>query len=327
MAGDGKESEIRMGIVGTDNTHAYQFAAFINGWSEKEPVPARLPNGVTIPSMHLWALLLRRFEFDPLVDVPVSGARVTSIWSQDFADGERVARACNIERICRTPEAACENVDAVMVLSEDPSTHLSYAQPALERGLPTFVDKPFARNVDEALAIFDLAARFGARCFTASALRWCAQFETARDYARSHLGPIKSVYVPCPGSLDLYGIHSVEIANFFLGSDVHAVQTIGVRDRQVTLLEYRDSTSALLEHLNFIRWPIYSATLFGSGWEHRANVDMPSESILALVQEIVAFARGGCAPVPEAEAVRFIEIVAAARESLQSGRRIKCSPS
>lgn len=316
-------TEARIGIIGTDNTHAYTYGAFINGWSEQEPIPARLRGGTPVPDMYLWATLLRRLEHEPGAQVPVPGARVTALWSADPADAERVARACGIARVCDRPEQACEGVDAVMVLSERPETHLPYARCALERGLPTYVDKPLADTREAGAEIFALADRHGARCYTGSGIRWSPEFLAARDRARDMPSGIRAVHVQCPLELELYGIHAVEIVNLFLGHAVATVQAVAARDRQVVLLEYRNGASAVFENLNFVRWPTYSATLYGDTWHHRVAIDDPAPAALAFVRGFVEFARGGPAPVAAGESLRLIEIVAAGRRALSVGGRVE----
>jgi len=302
----------RIGIIGTDNTHAYTYGAFINGWAEDEPIPVRTTAGAPVPDMYLWATLLRRLEHDPAAEVPVPGARVTAIWSADRADAERIARACGIATVCDSPEQACEDVDAVMVLSERPETHLPYARRALERRLPTYVDKPLAETAEAGAEIFAVADCLGAPCYTGSGVRWSPELLAAREEVRGS----RAVHVQCPLGLELYGIHAVEMVNLFLGHDVATVQAIGAADRQVVLLEYHDGASALFEHLNFVRWPTYAATLYGETWHHRVAFDDPAPTALAFVRAFVEFARGGPVPVPAEESLRLIELVAAAERAL-----------
>ena len=48
-------------------------------------------------------------------------------------------------------------VDAVLIESVDGSVHRERAMPFLERGMPTFVDKPFACSLADARAMADVA--------------------------------------------------------------------------------------------------------------------------------------------------------------------------
>lgn len=312
---------VRVGVIGTDNFHAYSFSAFMNGWDEREPIPARVPDGRLALSMYSWGALLRGLEDDASADVPVSGARVTALWSADEREGELLGRACGIERVCAKPEEACEDVDAVMVLSESPETHLPYARFALERGLPTYVDKPLAPDLETGREIFTLADRYGGRCFTGSAVRWSRQLLTVRDYVAARWGDIRAVHVSCPSRLELYGIHAVEMINLFLGSDVESVHTVAGKDREVVLLSYRDGRSAVFENLSFLRYPHLAVTLYGDTWEHRVTLDDGQECLLALVRKFVEFAQGGDLPVHPNESLKLIEIVTAAKQSHQTGHK------
>lgn len=313
---------VRIGMIGTDNLHAYAFASFINGWAEQEPIPVRLPSGVQVPGMYSWATLLRRMAAGLSAERPVSGARVTSIWSADRREAELIARGCGISTVCEEPADACEDVDAVMVLSERPESHLLFARPALERGLPTYVDKPLAESVAVGREIFALADRHRAKCFTGSAVRWSRELRAERDFISSQHGDVRGVHVSCPRDVEFYGIHAVEMINLFLGCEVASVQAMGCADREVVLLSYRNGASALFENLKFMRSPILSVTAYGETWTRRIVPEDGQACMLALVKEFVAFAQGGQAPVGAEESLRLIGIVAAARESLRSGQRV-----
>ncbi|WP_162606242.1 Gfo/Idh/MocA family protein [Jiangella asiatica] len=313
-------AELRIGIIGTDNTHAYPFTAFLNGWALDAPIPAVLPDGTPVADMYLWGTYLRQQTEAGATDVPISGARVTSLWSADPREAALLGRACGIENLCETAESVCAAVDAVMVLSERPETHAAYAAMALERGLPTFVDKPLADSLDAGREIFELAERHGVPCYTGSALRWAPDLIAAREYVRTRLGAVRAVHVPCPLELELYGIHAVEMVNLFMGCDVATVRAIGGTERQVVLLEYADGRTAVFEHLGFVTWPAYSACVYGDRWEHRVVLDGVGPAMAATVRAFVEVARGATVPVCPPESLRLNEIVFAARESLRSGK-------
>jgi predicted dehydrogenase len=210
-----------------------------------------------------------------------------------------------------------------MVLSERPETHLPYARLALERGLRTYVDKPLAENMNAGREIFAFADRLGVPCYTGSAIRWSPEFLAGRRYVQERFGPPKAVYVPCPLAIELYGIHAVEMVNLFLGNDVVSVRAIAGHERQVVLMEYHDGTTAVFEHLNFVRWPSYSVTLYADSWQHRIILEEPGATLMAFAKQFVEFARGGPAPVSPIESLRLIEIVAAAKQALDAGGRIE----
>ena len=323
IGGNGRvdRGELRVGIMGTDNTHAYPFTAFLNGWTADVPVPTRLPNGRPVPGFALWARLLRRLATGPGAQLPIANARVTSVWSDDPAEAALLARACDVERTCATPAEACEDVDAVLVLSEDPRQHLAQARHALEGGLPTFVDKPVAEDLATAAALFSLADRFGAPCFTASSLRWAPELLAVRDELAAASEHVLTVDVAIPGAIELYGIHGVEVINLFLGHDVATVSAADAGHRQVVILGFRDGRSGLLQQLGFLTQPIYATTLYGESWSRRICLEPPL-SHLGLVRHIVEFARTGRAPVGATESIRLLRLALAAREALETGTTI-----
>lgn len=318
FGGHGIMRVVRVGVVGSDNTHAFPLCAFLNGWSEGVPVPVRLPDGRAVPNFSLWGSLLRRLEAGGSAGVPVGGARVSAVWSADRREAELLAGACGIDRVCESPEQACVDVDAVMVLSEDPGTHLGYARPALEQGLPTFIDKPLAESVGVGREICRLAERHGARWFTGSALRWSPELDTVRGEV-GRLGGVRAVHIQIPGEVELYGIHAVEVANLFLGCDVVSVRAMSGPGRQVVLLEYRDGRSAVFENLSFLRWPVYTVGLYGDTWHRGVELEPPS-SLLALVQKFVDFARGAPTPVAPEESIRLLEIATTATQALKENK-------
>ncbi|MTD59001.1 Gfo/Idh/MocA family protein [Amycolatopsis pithecellobii] len=322
----GKPDIARIGIVGTDNSHAYVYAAYLNGWAEAEPVPTRLPDGAAVPDMYLWAALHGRLRNAVDPPIPAGSARVTAIWSADRDDAERVARACGIDEVCASPHEVCEDVDAVMVLSKDPGTHLDHARAALERGLPTYIDKPLAESLRAGRLIFDLAAKHGAPCYTGSSLRWSPELLAARDAVRREPGPIRTVSIHCPLSIGLYGIHGVEMANLFLGSAVEAVQSLSAPGRQITLLEYAGGTSALIENLEFLPWPTYGLVANGETWHHSTTFHDPSRTSLEFVRRFVEFAHDRIPPVAGEESLRLIQIVEAMMASHRTGRRVLVQP-
>jgi len=116
---------IRIGIVGSDNTHAERFSELCN----LEGFPGR-----------------------------VRGARVVSIYGRDPQRTAEVAEKGRIPRIVETPDEMLGQVDAVMVVFRHGALHCEHALPFLEAGVPTFVDKPFATTVRDARRMVGVSA-------------------------------------------------------------------------------------------------------------------------------------------------------------------------
>ncbi|GHE98740.1 hypothetical protein GCM10017786_34590 [Amycolatopsis deserti] len=312
---------LRLGIVGTDNTHAYQYAAFVNGWREDVPIPVRLPTGDPVPAMYEWAQVLRESTNDGSLDAlrSTSGARVTRLWSADAQDADLIRRACDIDVICESPDEVAEDVDAVLVLSENPAEHLAHAAPALRAGLPTYVDKPMAPDRRTAEKMFAMAREYGAPCFTGSSLRYTEELRGFRHYAHARVGEFRGMYVQVPIDNLLYGLHAIEMIDMFMGSDVRRVSGLRARNRQTVCLEFADGRSATYETLGYLQRPCQNLIVNGLHRDVTTQIhgigSIPADFVRAVLR-ILATGEG----LPsEAAALRFIDIGAAAEAALRSG--------
>jgi hypothetical protein len=315
---------LRLGIVGTDNTHAHTFAAFLNGWAEDAPIPYRMQRGVVMPDMYAWAATLRELEDRTPGRVPVPCARVTRIWSEDTADARRIAAACSIDRVCESFDEVSEGVDGVLVLSERPEDHPVHARPSLERGLPTFVDKPFAPDAGSARELFDLADRNGALCWTSSAKRFDSDIAELRRRGVERWGAIGAVRVVCPLSFELYGTHSLTMVDRLVdGLDPVRIEAIALPRRYLVGLEQRDGPTATLEHIELVTQPRYEATVYGPRGELlTTEANAVATNMLALVDAIVESFRTGAAPMSRADMLGLMDVYDAALRAGQSSAQV-----
>ena len=169
---------VRIGIIGTANGHAAVVAGFLNGWSEEAPTIVRA-GGYLDPYYHFWQY--QRMEEVMATGSPTAAptARVTKIRARTETSRRRIAFACDIPELRQSVDDACVDVDAVMVLSGDPEEQPWQAAGVLS-GLPTFIDKPLASNVEACRAVFAQARRTGAPVFSSSGLRWSSESRTLR---------------------------------------------------------------------------------------------------------------------------------------------------
>ncbi len=116
----------RVGILGTENSHAMAFAKILNGLDETF-----------------------KGQFDDF--------RVVAVGGIDPEASKNVATNCGIDVIVDKPADMLGMVDAVMITCRDGKYHAPYARPFIEAGIPAFIDKPFTSNPEEALALAKLA--------------------------------------------------------------------------------------------------------------------------------------------------------------------------
>ncbi|MFC9753995.1 Gfo/Idh/MocA family protein [Streptomyces sp. NPDC056921] len=186
---------MRIGIVGTDNSHVDQIVRHLN--AEKAGGDARV--------------------------VALSGGR-----------GRRnvtLADTGGIPAIVDEPAALLGLVDAVVVADRDGANHRDQAVPFLAQGLPVFVDKPLSRTVADARVMIDTARAHGAPLTSSSALRWIPDTEAlvARSApgGRPELVVVSGPADPAGdhGGIFFYGIHAVDIALRLAPGEISGVRT------------------------------------------------------------------------------------------------------
>jgi GFO/IDH/MocA oxidoreductase family protein len=171
---------MRIGIVGTENSHADHY--------------------------------VRHFNTDG--DYP--GHRVVALAGGRSERNVTLAEAGGIEHIVDSPEQLVGLVDAGIVCSRDGGQHRAEASALLDAGLTVLVDKPLACSVSDAEAILELAHKrnvpvtsFSALRFSSRTTEWASRL-TAEPDTLIITGPADptSQYA----GIFFYGIHVVEIA-------------------------------------------------------------------------------------------------------------------
>src|SRR4051794_22763754 len=146
---------IRLGIVDFDTSHAVEFTKRLNHvdiaeeqWVEGAKVVAGVPG---------------RSQIAPEV-IPKNVEKL---------------KGYGVE-ILNDPAELFGKVDAVMVESVDGSVHRERALPFLEKGVPTYVDKPFACSLDDARAMVQVAMAKHVPMMSSSSLRYAPEVVAAR---------------------------------------------------------------------------------------------------------------------------------------------------
>ena len=141
--------------------------------------------------------------------------KVSYVWAEldvsprDNVSTDEWCKNYGAER-CGSIAELCEKSDAVIILApSDCEKHLQYASEALPFGKPTYIDKTFAENFDVAKQIFDIAAKYGTKFFSSSALRYCDELEALKN--------ADNYILTAGGSLfEEYIIHPIEMAVLLL---------------------------------------------------------------------------------------------------------------
>lgn len=285
--------ELRLGIVGTDSTHATEFTSILNDASD---------------SRH------------------VSGARVVAAYrggnpslalSRDRI--EKISAELQTKfgvRFVSDIAGLCGQVDGLLILSVDPSSRLREVREAARCGKPMFIDKPLAGSLRGAEEIAAMLRSLHGKWFSASALRFAAQPDHATAHGAEVWGPGELSPARSGYGLDLawYGIHSIEAMYALMGPGVKRVARSHT-DREDTLFCVWGDGRAATVHLLRPDFA-FGAVVFDRDGAAPRRIEL-SADYGRLVQAIVEFVRTGKAPVSPAQALETFQLMGAAQKSLE----------
>jgi predicted dehydrogenase len=219
-----------------------------------------------------------------------------------------IAKACGIHALVDTPAEVVQDVDAVLVLTDDPDSHLAIAEPVIRAGLPVFIDKPLAPDELTARRIADLGRQHNAPWFSGSAFRFSPSLLAFRNRLEIEIGTVSAVYIQCPGWMEQYGIHTVEILNTLLGCDVTDAQGMSLPGRGSAMVRLNGGQTALIETIGAGFDPPAQVLAWGErGSLHWACHDV-HRSIFALTAAFINMAITGKSPVPTTESLELAQL-------------------
>lgn len=234
---------IRIGIVGSDNSHAMAFSEITN-----------LPEGIN--------------------GLKVEDASVVAIWGFERKRTEEVASAGKIPEIVSYPEDMIGKVDAVMVVLRDGAFHYKFSKPFIEAGIPTFIDKPIETSIDNAKRIIELANEKKTPITSFSTLRYDEPIVKFKEDLSSK-GPLTTGFVCGPADatseyqgIFFYGVHIVELCQEIFGSGIERVMAVNHHNNIAITLTYSDEK---IIELLMLGNAVYTFTIsaFGkNGWSY-----------------------------------------------------------
>lgn len=301
---------IRIGIIGTDNQHAYEYTALINGWDETIPAPLRIPAGseATYTNKIMWMYGLRLAERGLGPKVPMDDAVVSRIWSHDAGEAARIAKACSVDYVAAAPEDVLIDIDVALILTEDPVSHTQLALAAIKRGIPTYIDKPLASSMDEARIIHKAAQDSNVPWYSGSSLRFDPVANAAADYAKLTIGTPIHYNVVVPRTGRLYMIHAVELLNLYAPVSGAKAKIISEKNRDIAYLELRNGATATLETIWRIERSLYRVSSVGDLGSAETPPIQPIQASAAQLRAIIGMASSGQPPVPAEECLEILRV-------------------
>lgn len=190
--------EIKLGIIGISkgNGHPYSWSSIFNGYNRKlmrespYPVIADYLSKQSFPSD------------------AIQGASVTHIWTQDKDTSIAIAKASNIPHVENNFKDMIGKIDALLLARDDSENHYAFVYPFLKAGIPVYIDKPLATNINDARKILD-AQLYDWQVFSCSALKYAVEFQLDKKEMTA-LGKIRYVQAIVPKDWAKYAIHVID---------------------------------------------------------------------------------------------------------------------
>lgn len=288
MEGDG---DVRVGVIGLDTSHAGAFTKIINAREDGKP-------GTGFMVTHAFP--------QGSLDIASSVERIPQY--------TEAMRGLGVE-ITSSVAELLDQVDVVLLETNDGRRHLEQALEVFESGKTTFIDKPIAASLSDTKAIFSAAKKHGVPVFSASSLRYGPG---TQEVVGGKIGTVLAADTYSPAKIEpthpdlfWYGIHGVESLFTVLGTGCISVQRTYKKDMDVVVGEWNDGRIGTFRGL---RTPKTSYGGMAFGTDGIAPVGM-YEGYDHLVYKILDFFRSGQPPVSAEETIEIFAFMAAAQES------------
>jgi predicted dehydrogenase len=285
----------RVGIIGLDTSHAPAFTRLLNA---ADP-PSELAG------FRVVAATVKGSE-----DLEVSVVRQPGITEQMVNLGVPIVDSI---------EELLEQVDAVLLTTNDGHPRLTQALQVLRAGKPVFTDKPASASLADLIAIYDAAEELGVPTFTSSSLRY---IEGAAEHAAGEHGRVLGADTHGPASMepshpDLYWylIHAVETLVTIMGPDIETVSRTHTEGQDVVVAKWKDGRIGTVRGMRD-RNPGFGGTIFTEKGTFRLGASRGYEP---LVVDIVHMFRTGEVRVPAEQTIAIYALMDAADESKRLG--------
>ncbi len=280
---------IRIGIVGSDNSHALAYSRLAN------------------------------------VDrVLGDRCRVVALWGDDPDRTRAVARDGQIPTVHDDPEGFVDAVDLALVVDRHGDLHAGHALPFLSRGIPVYVDKPLAIRIDDGERILAAARRSGCPVTSFSALRFGPATDALADDLE-RIGAVRAAHFagPCDfesqyGGPFFYATHVAEVALRVIGEDV---ESLIARRHGKTVAVQVDWTGGAIATFSYLGDAAYHfhATLFGTEGMTAREILGGDGAYTEALRKLVDMAETGVPPLTDSQLLRPIRVVHAIQQSLAEG--------
>jgi predicted dehydrogenase len=222
-------------------------------------------------------------------------------------------------KVTRSFEEAVEGVDGILLEINDPALHLEYFQKATELGMPVFLDKPMADNLENGLKIYKIAKEKNIKTWSSSSLRFtpeiieCAS-KVDKPKFSNVFGPLGQAATG--NSLIWYGIHSFEMLMTLMDGGAKSVFAREDSNGVVSIVNYEGDRRGIVE-CNTAASKYGGRAQNNEVAENYVNAGSPYPFLISALEN---FFIEGTVPVPFEDTLEIQAMMEAAVKSLESGK-------
>lgn len=188
------EKELRIGIIGAENSHTASFGKLFN------------------------------------IENTFPGVKVTHVWGETKEFAQEAMEKGNIPHRVKTPAEMVGKIDALIVDHRHGMYHLDAALPFLKLGIPIFIDKPFCYRASAGKHFLSLAKKYGTPVTSFSSIAHSYETFALKEKLKG-MGKINQVVRYGPVDLDsqyggvfFYGPHTVQPLLYLFDDSVDKVR-------------------------------------------------------------------------------------------------------
>ena len=295
----GQETEtLKVGIIGLDTSHSIAFTKSLNA----DPPLPEMKNCRVVAAYPYGSR-----------EIESSASRIPK-YTEDI-------KPLGVE-IVDSIEALLQQVDCVLLETNDGHPHLQQALEVFRAGKPVFIDKPVASNLSEVVAIYRAAKHYDAKMFSSSSLRFSSGPQAIRADGHGKVYGANS-FSPCsiePTHTELfwYGIHGVETLFTCMGKGCVSVSHTSTDDFELAVGTWSDGRIGTFRGIRKGK-----SGFGGTAFTAKEIVSVGKfDGYKPLVAQIAKFFRTGESPVDAAETIEIYAFMQSAQESKRRGERV-----
>ena len=288
----------RIGIIGTENSHAMAFSKIIN-------LPCPVTGKVLYPD-----------------------AKVVGVYGPDSDTAQAIVNEAGAEFVAQSPEEFHGKVNAMLITNRKGSLHARYALPFIEKGMPLFIDKPFTSNIAEAEMLVAAAKKSGSKLSGGSGCKLAYDVLILQNNVRSLVASGNMISASINFAADVaseydgfyfYAPHLTEMALKIFGPDVKSVLTTEKNGSRLSIWRYEKFDVSLHYTKDA---PGSSAVIYAKNGNIMRNIDIsmiyPEE-----VKQFIHMLHTGEMPGTYEDLVLPVRLIAAVEESAKAGKEIE----